>query len=81
MMGVAVANLVAVLDPDLIVFGGGVTKGAPELLLATVRRVVGRIHRDAPPIELSSLGDKAQRYGAVVSALTLAEEAIIRRLR
>jgi len=50
-------------------------------LLATVRRVVGRIHRDAPPIELSSLGDKAQRYGAVVSALTLAEEAIIRRLR
>src|SRR5437016_7741005 len=80
MMGVAVADLVTILDPDLIVFGGGLAKGEPELLLDTVRRVVARIHRDPPPIRLSSLGDKAQTYGAIFSALTLAQEVIIRHL-
>ncbi len=81
MLGVGVANLVAILDPDLIVFGGGVVKGAPELLLATVRKVVHRIHPESPPpIKLSALDDQAQTYGAIFSALTLAEEAIARRL-
>jgi predicted NBD/HSP70 family sugar kinase len=80
MMGVAVADLVTILDPDLIVFGGGLVKAEPELLLDTVSRVVARIHPDPPPIRLSSLGDKAQTYGAIVSALTLAQEDIIRRL-
>jgi len=45
-----------------------------------VTRVVARIHRDPPPVRLSSLGDKAQTYGAIVSAVTLAQEVIIRRL-
>jgi predicted NBD/HSP70 family sugar kinase len=80
MIGVAVADLVTILDPDLIVFGGGLAKGEPELLLDTVSRVVARIHPDPPPVRLSSLGDKAQTYGAIVSALTLAQEAALRRL-
>ena len=80
MMGVAVADLVAILDPDLIVFGGGVTTGAPEMLLDTVTRVVRRIHPQAPPIKLSALKDKAQTYGAIFSALRLAYEAAVRRL-
>jgi predicted NBD/HSP70 family sugar kinase len=80
MMGVAVADLVAVLDPDLIVFGGGVSSGAPELLLGVVSRVVRQIHPEAPPIKLSSLRDRAQTYGAIFSALGLAVEAIVRRL-
>lgn len=80
MMGVAVADLVAILDPDLIVFGGGVTNGAPELLLETVTRVVRRIHPQAPPIKLSALKDKAQTYGAIFSALGLAYGAVARRL-
>jgi predicted NBD/HSP70 family sugar kinase len=75
MMGVAVADVVAILDPDLIVFGGGVTTGAPELLLDTVTRVVRRIHPEGPPIKLSGLKDKAQTYGAIYSALSLAHEA------
>ncbi|PYV05105.1 MAG: hypothetical protein DMG26_06150 [Acidobacteria bacterium] len=80
MMGVAVANLVTILDPDLIVFGGGLAKGEPELLLDTVTRVVARIHPDPPPVRLSSLGDQAQTYGAIVSALTLAQGAVVHRL-
>ncbi len=36
MLGVGVANVIAILDPDLIVLGGGIAKGAPEFMLATV---------------------------------------------
>ena len=80
MMGVAVADLVTVLDPDLIVFGGGVSTGAPELLLETVNRVVRHIHPDPPPVRLSALQDQAQIHGAIFSALRLAEDAVARRL-
>ena len=82
MLGVGIANLVAVLDPDLIVLGGGVTKGAPDFLLATAEKVVRRVQPDdPPPIKLSALEDKAQTYGAIYSALAVAREAITRRLR
>jgi glucokinase len=69
-LGVGVADLVSVLDPDLIVLGGGLTRGAPELMLETVERVLHQIHPDiAPPVRLSTLGDRAQLYGAVSAAL------------
>lgn len=79
-LGVGIANIVAVLDPDLIVLGGGVAKGAPEFMLSTVEKVVRRIHPDPPPIRLSALEDKAQTYGAIYSALEAARESIALRL-
>jgi len=81
MLGVGIANIVAVLDPDMIVLGGGVVKGAPELLLATLDRVVRRIQKEiTPPIKISALEDKAQTYGAVFSALAGAQKACLRRM-
>src|SRR5579859_158778 len=81
MLGVGIANIVAVLDPDLIVLGGGVVKGAPELMLATLDRVVRRIQKEiTPPMQISALEDKAQTYGAVFSALDGAQKAILRRM-
>jgi glucokinase len=80
MLGVGIANLVGILDPDLIVLGGGITKGAPEFMLATVDRVVHRLQSNPPPIKLSALEDKAQTYGAICSALGLAHQVIARRL-
>jgi glucokinase len=80
MLGVGVANLIAVLDPELIVFGGGVSKGAPDLMLATVEKVMRRIQPDAPPLALTTLQDKAQTHGAIFSALALAQDAVVRQL-
>jgi glucokinase len=84
-LGVGITDLVSVLDPDLIVLGGGLTLGAPELMLETVRRVLNRIHPDiAPSVRLSTLGDRAQLYGAISAALettALAHESVLDRNR
>jgi len=71
-LGTAVANIVAVLDPALIVFGGGLSH-AGDLLIEPVRRVVARIVPNMPAIGISSLGDDAQLMGAVYSAVETAE--------
>jgi predicted NBD/HSP70 family sugar kinase len=78
MLGVGVANLVSVLDPELVVLNGGVVQGAPELLLETVETVVRRIHPRPPIIRLSSLGDKAQIWGALSTLLAPTAQFAIR---
>jgi predicted NBD/HSP70 family sugar kinase len=81
MLGVGISNVVAILDPHLIVLGGGIVKGAPEFMLSTVSKVVQHIYKkNAPPIKLSALEDKAQTFGAIRSALTIAQVAAARRL-
>jgi glucokinase len=81
MLGVGIANVVGVLDPDLIVIGGGIAQGAPQFMLSTAERVVRTIQKDvAPPLKLSALGDKAQTLGAIYSALQLACARIAERL-
>ena len=65
MLGVGVANLISVLDPEMVVFNGGLLRGAPDQLLVTVDRVVRRIHPNPPPVRLSTLGDRAQIWGAL----------------
>ena len=78
MLGVAVANVVSVLDPELIVFNGGLVKGAPELLLETVDKVVRKLQPKAPNIALSTLGDKAQIWGALCTLLQPTQQCAIR---
>jgi glucokinase len=78
MLGVGVANLVSVLDPELIVFNGGLVRGAPEKMVATVERVVRHIHPNPPPIKMSSLGDRAQIWGALCTLLYPERQPVIR---
>lgn len=77
-LGVGVANMVSVLDPELIVFNGGIVQGAPELLLETVETVVRRIHPKPPRIKLSTLGDRAQIFGGLRTLLEPEEQNAIR---
>ena len=71
-VGIAVANIVMVLHPELIVLGGGVAEmGA--LLVDNVRsemerRIVGVIPLETIRVERSQLGDMAGVRGAVVLA-------------
>ena len=73
-----VANLISVLDPELVVFNGGVVRGSPQFLLATVEKVVRKIHPRPPAIQLSTLGDKAQLWGAIHTLLNPEQEHAIR---
>jgi len=71
LIGIAVANVVTVLDPEIIVFGGGLSREG-ETLLSRVREVVYRIVPVRPEIVASALGEDAQLYGAVLMALEAA---------
>jgi glucokinase len=77
-LGVAVANVISMLDPEMVVFNGGIVKGAPDLLITTVEKVVRRIHPKPPAIRLSTLEDKAQIWGALHTLLHPSEQGAIR---
>lgn len=66
-LGVGLANLVAALDPDCIVVGGGVSAAGDRLLEparhALERSLVGAGHRDVPPVLQARLGPAAGLVG------------------
>ena len=75
-LGVGVANLVAALDPPLVVVGGGVS-AAGDLLLGPAREalasgVVGVGHRDLPPLVGAGLGPLAGVIGVADLARAMA---------
>jgi glucokinase len=74
-LGVGIAGLVNVLDPELVVVGGGAAQ-AGELLLAPARdafrrSVLGVLHRPETPIVPAALGNDAGAIGAAALAFEL----------
>jgi glucokinase len=72
-LGEGIAGLVNVLDPDVVVVGGGVIV-AGDLLLEPARAafldaVEGPAHRDAVPLVPAELGNDAGAIGAAALAL------------
>jgi glucokinase len=72
-LGVGIASLVTIFDPDLVVVGGGVA-ATGDLLLAPARAsferyVHARDHRDLPPVVPARLGPDAGLVGAATLAL------------
>lgn len=78
LIGIAVGNAVAVLDPEMVVFGGGLSQEG-ESLLGPLREVVYRIVPLRPEIVVSELGEDAQLHGAVLMALEAAGRSRKRR--
>jgi glucokinase len=74
-LGVGLAGLVAGLDPELVVIGGGLS-AAGDLLLDPTRdaladRLPGRRYRTVPPVLVAACGPEAGMIGAA----TLARES------
>lgn len=71
-LGVGLANLVAALDPALLVVGGGVSEAGDRLLDpardALARSLVGAGHRVVPPVARAALGSEAGLIGAAALA-------------
>jgi len=72
-LGVGIASLITIFDPDMVVVGGGLA-ATGELLLAPARAsmeryVFGRAHRDLPPVAPARFGADAGLVGAATLAL------------
>ncbi|GAA1920470.1 ROK family protein [Nocardioides hwasunensis] len=69
-LGVGTANLVAALDPQLVVVGGGVSAAGDRLLdparAALRRTLVGAAHRVVPDLVAARLGPEAGMIGAAL---------------
>ena len=74
-IGMAVANVAAVLDPSLIVLGGAlIAQGEP--IVAEVRKVVKRIARAPVELAVSELGKDAPLCGCLLVAATEARRRV-----
>ncbi|GGO90916.1 ROK family transcriptional regulator [Wenjunlia tyrosinilytica] len=70
-----VAAVAAVLDPDLVVLGGGVGHSA-DLLLRTVEQTLHGLSPLRPKVAASALGEDAVLLGAVATALGEARDRV-----
>lgn len=74
----AVAVLSAVLDPDLLVLGGGIGSSA-DLLLEPLEQALRRYAPMRPTLAPSLLGEEAVLLGAVATALETARPEVFER--
>jgi predicted NBD/HSP70 family sugar kinase len=74
-LGTAIATVCAILDPDLVVLGGGI--GASPLLLPPVRGSAAALVPITARIETSLLGDRAALQGAIAVALHAARTMLL----
>jgi predicted NBD/HSP70 family sugar kinase len=74
-LGTAVATVCAILDPELVVLGGGI--GANSLLLRPVRGSAAALVPITARIETSLLGERAALQGAIAVALHAARTMLL----
>ncbi|WP_329577407.1 ROK family transcriptional regulator [Kitasatospora sp. NBC_01250] len=74
----AVAVVAAVLDPDLVVLGGGLGHGA-DLLIEPLERELHRLTPLRPRVAAGLLGDEAVLRGALATALAGARPEVFER--
>jgi glucokinase len=79
MLGIGVSNVIAVLNPELVVLGGDVAHEVGPLLIDTVRQEVRERIRlfpvDKVRIEMSALREKAALWGGVALAIARVKQA------
>lgn len=74
-LGIAVANMACLLNPELVILTGGVMQSA-SLLLDQIRTIVERLVPYSPRIVLSELKEEAGVVGAVALVLEAARRSI-----
>ena len=80
-LGITIASVVSVLDPSIVVVGGGAGDAAAAFLLPTARdaferNLMGAAHRPLAPIVAAELGDDAGLIGAGLIAAEAADAAV-----
>jgi glucokinase len=77
---ILIANISTLLDPELIIFSGGVSHST-DLLIPPIRKRLDGIIQHIPRLEVSTLGYKATAMGAISQILHLTKDYyVVRRL-
>jgi predicted NBD/HSP70 family sugar kinase len=74
-----VAAVAAVIDPELVVIGGGVGTNT-DLLQEPMERMLGRTTPLVPRIVAGALGERAVLAGAIATALRTAQDVVFDRM-
>jgi predicted NBD/HSP70 family sugar kinase len=77
-IALALAAVIPVVDPALVILGGGVGRNG-DLLLEPVRRELAELSPFHPDVEVSALGEDAELVGAVSMALRAAQDRLFSR--
>jgi len=76
----ALAGVIALLDPELVVLGGGIGGHGADVLLGAVRERLETMTPLGPPrVEVSPLGDDAVVLGALATGLATARALVFDR--
>ncbi|MFI0451584.1 ROK family protein [Actinomadura sp. 6N118] len=76
----ALASVIALLDPELVIIGGGLGQHGVDVLLDAVReRLTDMTPLDPPPIEPSVLAEEATVLGALATGLSTAIDIVFNR--
>jgi len=78
-LALAIAVVAPVLDPQLVVLGGGIARNNADLLLEPLRRELHTLSPFAPRLAVSELGEDAVLEGAVATALATAQDRLFSR--
>ena len=78
-LALAIATITPVVDPELVILGGGVGRNG-DLLLERIERELRQLQPFRPAIAVSTLGDDAVLQGAVSIALAAARERVFNRV-
>ncbi|HEY6566492.1 MAG TPA: ROK family protein, partial [Actinomycetota bacterium] len=77
-IALAIAAVAAVVDPELVILGGGIG-GNADLLLDPVEQQVAALSPFQPRIEVSTLREEATLHGSVSMALQAAQDQLFAR--
>jgi len=77
-LALAIATVTPVLDPELVILGGGIGRNG-DLLLEPIERELRQLLPFRPRVVVSALGEDAVLRGAIATALEVARDRVFTR--
>jgi len=78
LLSLAIANVTPVIDPELVVLGGGIGRNG-DLLVEPIERELRQLLPFRPRVAVSALGEDAVLRGAIATALEVARDRVFAR--